>query len=306
MIQMFQIFWEMLSPIFIIILLGYGLQKKFRLDLVSLTKIQLYLFLPSLIFINIVTSELNSDMIIMISCFTIVLFFVLMLLSYIVAKLLRLDRKREKAFINAITLRNQGNYGIPLITLLYSGVAGNFPVDVHMIVYFISNLLLNIFGLYNASSGSYTKKEAFFKILRLPAIHVIVLGFVFKGIQLPIPTPIFSTLSILKGAVVPLALFTLGAQLASIKLSFNSKSLPIATAMRLILSPIIAFAMVKLMGITGIVAEVLIIGASAPTALNSVLFAIEFNGDSEYASESVLITTLLSVITVTFTIMLVR
>lgn len=300
--------WEILFPIFAIILAGYLIQKKFQLDLNGFTKVQLYLFIPALIFVKIATSQLESDLITLIFGFTVALFFILMLMSFVFAKLLHLDRKKEKAFINAISLRNQGNFGIPLITLLYAGTSNGhtYALSIHMIVLFATNLLLNTIGLYNASSGTYTKKEALIKVLRLPMVYVVVFGFIFKSTGLTIVGPIYSTLTLMGDAVVPLALFTLGAQLASTKLTFLDKSLPIAVASRLILSPLIAYLMTLALGITGIVAEVLIIGAAAPTAVNSVLLAMEFKGDAFYASESVLLTTLLSIITVTLTIIFLR
>jgi len=306
MFRIVEIFWQVLCPIFIMILAGYGLQKKFKLQLEPLTKVQLYLFIPALIFIKIATSELDGDMVAFIVSFTVVLFFLLMGLSLIVSRMLHLDRRNEKAFVNAVTLRNQGNFGIPLITLVFAGSGDTFPLSVHMIVLFTTNLLLNTFGIYNTSSGSYSKTQALKEVLKLPMIYVVLLGFFFKTFQIQIPSPIVSTITIWGDAVVPLALFTLGAQLAETPFRFKDKSLPIATFMRLILSPVLAYLMTLVLGIDGIVQEVLILGASAPTAVNSVLFAIEFNGNSEYASESVLLTTALSAITVSITIMLVH
>jgi len=60
--------------------------------------------------------------------------------------------------------------------------------------------------------------------------------------------------------------------------------------------------MTIIFGFTGVIAQVLIIGAAAPTAVNSVLLALEFKGDAGYASETVFLTTLLCLITVTLTI----
>lgn len=305
MLDMFQIFWQVLSPIFLMIFAGYAIQKRFDLTLTPMTKVQLYLFVPSLIFLRIATSELENGMVLMISGFTIVLYFILMGLSFITAKAIGMERKTGKAFINAVTLRNQGNFTTPLITLLYASAGNEFPLSVHMIVLFITNLLLNTFGLYIISSGTYTKKEALIKVLRLPMIYVVIAGFVFKGWAIPIPAPIFSALSLWGDGVVPLALFILGAQLANTDLKLSDRSLPIVVAMRLILSPILAYGLTILFGITGIVAEILIVGAAAPTAVNSVLYAIEFKGDADYASESVLVTTLLSAVTVTLTILIV-
>ena len=306
MLRIYEIFTEILLPIFLMIIAGYGIQKKFNLQLGPLIKVQLYLFIPALIFYKIATSNLEGSMVILISGFTVALFFILMAISWFLARIFNLDKKKEKAFVNAITLRNQGNFGIPLMTLLYAGMGDNYGLSIHMIVLFTTNLLLNTFGLYNASSGSYTRKEAAIKVLRLPMIYVVIAGFVFKGFRLSIPGPFESTLSILGNAVVPLALFTLGAQLANTKFKLTDKSLPIAVMMRLVISPILAWLLVLIVGIQGITAEVLIIGAAAPTAVNSVLFAMEFNGDAEYASETVMVTTLLSALTVTLTILLVK
>lgn len=298
------IFTEVLLPIFMIIIAGFLLQKKFSFNLETLTKIQLYLLIPSLIFLNIANSQLQNNLILEITSFTVILFFILMFISFIVAKFFKLNRKKEKAFMNAVILRNQGNFGIPLITLVFLTTGNEFPLAVHMIALFTTNLLLNTVGLYNASSGTYTSKEAIINVLKLPMIYVVLLGFVFKGLQIGIPSPIESSLSILANGVVPLALLTLGAQLSNAKLSLINKTLPIAVILRLIISPLIAYAMTLIMGMSGEMARVLILGAAAPTAVNSVLLAIEFKGDAEYASETVFLTTLLSTITVTIVIIL--
>jgi hypothetical protein len=304
--DMLLILWEVLFPIFSVVIAGYFIQKKFHFHLASFTKLQLYLFLPALIFVNILSSELDRKLILQIVSFTILLFIILMIISTIIAKILKLERKKEKAFMNAIVLRNQGNYGIPLITILYITTGNVFPLSVHMIVLFTTNLLLNTIGLYNASSGTYTQKEALIKILRLPMVYVMILGLIFKNVGLSLPGPIHSSLTILASGVVPLALITLGASLSDANLKLIDKTLPLATFLRLVFSPLLAYILTLIMGISGEIAQVLIIGAAAPTAINSVLLAIEFKGDSEYASETVFITTALSAVTITIVIAIVR
>lgn len=305
MLELLTILWEILTPIFLIIFIGYVIQKMLHLDLSSLTQILFYMFIPSLIFINIATSELDGGLVLQIFGFTVILFFLLMVISFGAAKITGVDRKKEKAFMNAVILRNQGNFGIPLVTMLFAEIAPNFAISIHMIVLFATNLLLNTVGLYNSSSGSYSKREAFKNTLKLPMIYMIVLGFIFKGFAIPVPPPIESSLRIMGNGTVPTALFTLGAQLANTKLKLKDPSLSMAVAMRLVLSPVLAWLMTLAFGITGIIAQVLIIGAAAPTAVNSVLLALAFDGDAEYASETVFLTTLLCALTVTATIYLV-
>lgn len=302
---MINILTSILMPIFIQIIIGFVIQKKFKLDIKSLSRVQLYVLVPALIFIKFYTSELSGAFMLQIFGFTVLLFIVLMIVGTLVAKLLKMPKKKEKVFVNAVVLRNQGNYCIPLITLLYLNTGNTVALSIHMIVLLTTNLLLNTVGLYNASSGSYSGKEAILKVFKLPMIYTIFFGVVFKSFGITVPTPILTTLEIMGDGVVALALFTLGAQLAETKLTIGDKTIPIAAMMRLILSPLLAFLLVILFGIEGTMAQVLIIGASAPTAVNSVLLAIEFDGDAAYASQTVFLTTLMSLVTVTATIMLV-
>jgi predicted permease len=284
---------------------GYIVQRRFNLDIRSLTKVQLYVLIPALIFYKVYVSELSGDLIWQIFAYTLILFIILFILSTILGKLFHFDKKKEKAFINAISLRNQGNFGIPLITLVFAGEMGATALSIHMVVLFTTNLLLNTVGLYNASSGSYSFKETMINMIKIPMIYAIVLGFAFRGFGFALYTPIGTTLEIMSGGVVPLALFTLGAQLSETKLHIKDFSLILATFGRLVISPLVAYVLVLIFGFEGIMAQVLILGAAAPTAVNSVLLSIEFDGDVEYASQVVMLTTLASIITVSLIIQII-
>ena len=302
---MINILTSILMPIFIQIIIGFIIQKKFKLDIKTLSRVQIYVLVPALIFIKFYTSELSGSFMLQIFGFTVLLFILLMVASTVGAKLLKMSKKKEKVFVNAVVLRNQGNYCIPLFTLLYLNTGNSIALSIHMIVLLTTNLLLNTVGLYNASSGSYSGKEAILKVFKLPMIYTIIFGVIFKSFGITVPIPILNTLEIMGNGVVALALITLGAQLAETKIAFGDKTIPIAAMMRLVLSPLLAFLLVILFGIEGTMAQVLIIGASAPTAVNSVLLAIEFDGDAAYASQTVFLTTLMSIVTVTTTIILV-
>lgn len=292
------IFVNILSPIFILIGLGFLLRKKFELSVQTLTKVQMYILIPALLFKSIYESTINGEDVMVLFGFTVLLFFVLTILSTIVAKLLKLSRRKEKAFINSVALRNQGNFGIPLIALAFAGSGSEQALSLHIIVMLTTNLLLNTFGLYNASAGSYTGKEAIKNILRLPMIWAICLAIIVKLLHVQVPGPFMDTMDIMGRSMVAVALTTLGIQLASTVVNFKDITIYISNTMRLILSPIIAWLMVMVFGIEGMMAQVLILGAAAPTAVNSVLMAIEFGGDDSYASETVFTSTIFSAITV--------
>ena len=52
MIEMYYILQNILLPIFIMVLLGFVLQKKFTLDLNTLAKLNIYVFVPGFIFVK--------------------------------------------------------------------------------------------------------------------------------------------------------------------------------------------------------------------------------------------------------------
>lgn len=288
-----------IQPIFIIIAIGYLIQKKFDLHIPSLSKIQIYVLVPSLVFNTLYFSALKGELIGKIVLFNIVFFCLLIALSTGVAKLLKLPRTKEKAFVNAVSLRNIGNYGIPLVSLLYTSKNADFAMSIHMISVITCVVLMYTIGLYNASSGNYGWKEALKNIMGIPIIYVITLAVILRQMPFDVPSGIISATSFLGGCVAPLALFTLGAQLAKTEYKFGDLSLYVCNGLRLLVSPLMAYFLAVLLKMDTLTTSIMVIGAATPTAVNSLFLAIEFNGDAEYASQTIFLTTLLSALTVT-------
>ncbi len=302
MSNFFYILTNILLPIFSVIGIAYTIQKKFRLNVASLVKVHIYAFLPSLMFYNVYFNELSGDIIMTVMGFFTLMFFIMVAISTVISKIFKFDRPKEKAFVNAVSLSNQGNFGLPLITLLFAGSAMDQAVSIQLVLFMASALLINTFGIYNTSSGSYTGVEALKNIFRLPLIYAIILGFAFKTLDVTIWQPIISAIELMKVGVVPMALFILGLQLANTKIILDNPLIMIANTLKLLVSPAIAFILVKLLGFEGIMAQILVLSSAFPTAVNTVILSIEFKGDHHFASQTVLFSTLISSITVTIII----
>ncbi len=296
------IFTNIILPIFIMVGMGALMQKKFSLHIASFSKVQIYVLLPSMVFLNLYTSTLSKSLISTIVIYTVALFFILTFLGTGVARVLKMSRVREKSFINSITLRNTGNFGIPLVALIFVGTSGTYAMSVHMIAMATSSVLMYTFGLYNASSGKYTVKQALQSVFKIPTIYMMLLAGLFKLLHVQVPDTLLEPISYFSGAVVPMALFTLGAQLSQTKFEFGDTTVYLGNTVRLIISPIIAYFMGVLMHLDPVAAQVLVIGAATPTAVNSLLMAIEFDGDADYASQTIFLSTLLSAVTVSILI----
>lgn len=294
-----------LLPIFIQICIGFIIQKKFKLSIQTMSKIQIYILIPSLLFDSIYNSEIKQDVITQILLFNAIIYVFLFAMSVVISKGFRFSRDKSKAFSNSLILSNQGNYLIPLLGLVFSGSIATYAISLQLMVIMIQTFVLNTIGLYNASGGSISLKEVVKRFFSLPMVYVFLAGLFFKGMHITVWEPVTTSIHIMGNSFVTVALLTLGMQLSETKLHSLDFKILISNFVKLIVTPAFAFFMVYLLGYSGIVAKVLIISAAAPSAVNSVLWAIEFGGDAEFASQTVLTSTILSAVTMTFVIALI-
>ena len=240
----------------------------------------------------------------MIMVFGVSLFAVMTLIATLSSRLFSFDIKREKALVNAVTLLNSGNFGLPLVELLYAGPMAATALTFQVFFMLTQNILMNTFGLFNCTFGKYSMKEGFMKILKMPMIYTIIIAFSLKFMKLPVPGAILSSTEIMGRALVPVAIFTLGAQLAQTKIHLNSLAVYVPVILRLMVGPLVGFVFIRIFGIHGLMAQVMLIASAAPSAVNSLLLSIEFDSDPEYASQTVFISTVLSALTVSLVILI--
>lgn len=290
------IFIHVIIPIFLQVAGGYTLQKKFKLDINTLSKIQMYLFIPALMFSKIYQSEVKESVFILIMLNCTLLFFLLYLIAFVVAKLFRFKKSQTTAFANSICLYNSGNYCIPLIQLLYNSP---YALAIQIIIMMTQTVLTNTVGIFSSNIGNRSLKPALINTLKMPMIYIVALAILARAWQVPVGKPILSALDILGQGLVPLALVTLGAQLANTPFKLKIRKVYLSNFIRLIVSPVVAFLLVMVMGIRGIEAQVIIICSAAPTAVNSMLLALEYDNEPEFASQAILTSTLMSAMTVT-------
>lgn len=106
---------SILLPIFFVqIAVGFMLQKKLKFDIRSLSRVQIYAFIPALIFMKFYTSALSGDYILQISGFTIALFIILMVIATGVGKGLKLPKKKKRRLLLMLLLLEiKGIMGYP-------------------------------------------------------------------------------------------------------------------------------------------------------------------------------------------------
>ncbi|HEX9998785.1 MAG TPA: AEC family transporter [Abditibacterium sp.] len=294
---MFRILYDVIAPIFALIGLGYILQKKVTFDLKTLTRLNFWVFVPAFLFVHIYESKLSGAQLGRIFTHFCVFFPLLSLLTWIIAGICGFQDRLRRAVTASVMFYNSGNYGIPVAQLAFPGMA--LPLQVQAAIVMMQNIANFTIGLAlvaggRGKRGSDTLKEVF----KLPMVYVLVAAWAMRALQIAPPAPINTALHWLERGLVPIAVVTLGAQMAALKAPRLSFALVFSLGMRLVFAPTLGFATVYLLGIRGDLAQTLVISTSFPTAVNSALLALEYDNEPEFAAAAVFYSTLVSSVTV--------
>ncbi|MEH7275691.1 AEC family transporter [Neobacillus vireti] len=293
---LYHILLDIIFPILVLIGAGALLQHFIRLDLSTLSTLTVYFLLPAVCFVNIYESKMSSGLISQTLLFLLLFNIVLILTSMLIARANRFDRKLSATFKNSMVLSNSGNYGLPVSELVFA--ANPAGMSIQIIVVIFQNLLTFTYGFFNSVSAQSSGRDILRKIMRLPVIYALLFSILLKYFHIEIPEFIWRPIENSSNAFLAVALVTLGAQVAFLKITRISRPIVWIVIGRLIISPLIGLLVINILGLTGITAQALFIASSFPTSRNSALLALEYNNYPEYASQAVLLTTILSSVTV--------
>lgn len=293
---------DVILPILILMLIGAILQRKFQFDLKQLSTLITYCLMPAAVFVNIYDIRIEIDLLLQIIYYLILYSLSLIIVSHLISKTLKLEIGESAALKNSISLMNSGNYGLPVSQLIFSQNPVGVSIQIFIVIF--QNLLTYSYGIYNLLSATKTIGGIIQSFLRLPVFHALVLGILFQSFKIQLPNSILLPLNQLANGFVAIALILLGAQLSNIKLNFFHRVITWALIGRLLMGPLVAFAMIYLLNIDSIVAQSLFIASSFPTSRNTSTIAMEYQIEPELHAQIVLFSTLFSIITVTVVIYL--
>jgi len=295
------IFFQIVAPILILLIIGGILQRKFKFNLKALSHLITYCFMPAAVFLNIYETKIQMGVLGQIVLFIILFIGSQMILGNVFAKLLKLERQESAVFKNSVVLINSGNYGIPVAQMIF--VTQPIGVAIQVILVIFQNLTTYTYGLYNLISATKSGIAILKDLLKMPIIYALLIGAALNYFNVKLPKILSIPIEYIAGGFVAVALITLGAQLSQIQIrSMFNKVIYISCFTRLIIGPAIALAIIYLLGIDGVVAQSLLIASSFPTSRNSSSLALEYDIDSDTAAQMVLFSTIISCLTVTVVI----
>lgn len=294
-----QILFNIILPVFILIGLGGLIDRLLPVDLSTLSKLSFYVFLPAVVFIKLLDSDLTAGIFGTVVIFCFIHMFITLLICWGCFGHHSFRQQRPVLAMGAL-FYNAGNFGFPFAQLAF-GSLGTSVMAIMLTTQLISNFTVGLW-LMGIGKGRWTKILKSF--LRVPVIYIILAALLLNALNLHLPDPLYNSINYLADGLIPMALLTLGVQLSRSKVFGQPLAISSVTLMRLVISPLLALGIVSLWALVdpaqmALLGPILIAGFGLPVAVNVYLLAVEYGQDPELPSQSVFWTTLLSALTLT-------
>ncbi|NDV02591.1 AEC family transporter [Pseudoroseicyclus tamaricis] len=289
-------------PFFAIIGLGYGAGKVgfFTAEATAyLTKFVFYFALSAMILRFTVTLGFGE----IFSWPFVLAYLSATLAGYLIVTAVALARGRgmAEAAVEAQTgvIGNTGFLGLPMLGLLIGEAAIGPALLVLSVDLIVFSSLFTV--LMTLSRGGRFGLALLWRVLRglveNPMIVSLAVGLTVAALDLPVPEPVMSLLTLLGAAATPGALFAIGASLAT----KSAERLGVAawlTSVKLVLHPaLVAGAALFLFNVDPFAASVMIAAAALPVAGNVYMLAQVYGVAPQRVSAAILLSTTAAIVT---------
>lgn len=231
-----------------------------------------------------------------------VLSFVSIVISIAAARVLIRAKNNDKADVEQMSViySNCGFIGIPLIAGI-TGTEGIFYITAYITVF---NLLVWSHGIA-LMSGTASLKTMVVKFIQ-PATIAIMLGIVCFLCQIKLPEIVAEPLDMVGDMNTPVAMLVAGCSLAESNLAAALKRPRTywISFLKLIAVPLMTVVILAAAPAARIVELAVLIAAACPAGAMTTMFALQYNRDSNYASELFTITTVLSLLTIPLVVLI--
>lgn len=296
-----EVTYNIISPLFLLVGIVVLVDRIFEIDPRPLSRLVIYLFTPFLIFETLATTQLTAGEAGSLMGIGMGMCLTMSVIATLVARTLQLDPRTRSAFVLTATLINAGNYGIPLNQFAFGQ-----PGEERAVVFFVGTVIITYtLGVYLASSGSASPRQALMNVVRVPMPYAVAAGLLVNVTDFEMPTPAARTTTLLAQAAVPGMLVVLGLQLRRARVRGHLRPILTAAGLRLVVGPLVGLALGVVIGVSGLSRQVSIVQSAMPTAVITSILAMEFGADDEFVTSTILVSTLLSIVTLSVTLALV-
>jgi predicted permease len=197
---------------------------------------------------------------------------------------------------------NTGNYGLSAIMLAF----GQEALARGSIYFVVSAVMMYTVGVFLASAGTRSTVDALKSVLKVPAVWGAMLAVLVLATGWRPPRPIMIGTQALSDAAIPVMMLVLGMQFERARRPERPGLVALASLLTLVVQPLLAFGLADFIGLTGTARQASILEASMPAAIVTTILALEYDAAPAFVTSVVFITTLLSPLSVTVIIALLK
>jgi predicted permease len=216
--------------------------------------------------------------------------------AWVVTRLMPGDREHKALFELLTAMGNSMFVALPIVDALFPESRAVFYVSLSCLPF---NVLLFTYGVWLLQRGREDSQLRLRDIFSIPLLAALVALILFL-LDPPIPTALKGLVSTLAGATTPMSMLVIGATLGSVSLldAFRNVRLYAASAVRLLLIPVLTWFVVGLLTTDPVLRMTMTIVGGSPSAVVITVMANQYDHDAVYTAEGTLQSTALSLVTI--------
>ena len=305
MLESFIFSFNIVVPIFLIVLLGAVLNKlKFFNEgfLSACDKLVFKICLPCLLFQDIATANVAQSLNIRLIVFCIIAVTISAFLPCAVMPLLIKDKGKCGAFVQGTFRSNAAILGVTLVSNMF-GEAGVSVIAMVLpfVVVFFNVYAVVILSIFAPREAKLSVRQLIVHIIKTvftnPLIIAVALAFLWQLVPMELPVAIDKGLSYLSELAMPISLISLGASIDISSLRGRIGLALAASTLRTVIIPAVALIFAALLGLRGVELGVILIVIGGPAAVSSYIMAKQMKSDHYLAGQILLISTMMCVFT---------
>lgn len=264
-----------------------------RADVEVLNRVIIYVSLPALIFLAVQRADLSLSLA-KIPLFAIAVMLLCLAAAYGAGRVLKLPAALMGAFLLVAAMGNTGYLGFPLTI----GLLGQASL-VKSVFYDFGTVAL-LFSLGVMAAEHYGDPEhrsnVWREFLLFPSVLALAAGLVLNPVTLP--AFLIKALDYVSVATVPLIMLAVGLTLEGKKIGRYAAPLAAVVVIKLLLSPLFAYAAARTGGLPPADLSVVVLEASMPAVMLSLVVGLKYKLDVEFTSLAIVATIIVSLVTI--------
>ena len=284
-----------ITPLYVIVLMGYIAGKKLKVEKDSIARILIYFVAPVVVFNGVASAPSDAKYL----SLPVITFTVACLMSicfYFMSK--RFFSGAERNLIGFMSgTGNTGYFGLPVVLALFGGEYQNIAILATLGFVLFENTL----GYYYIARHQLSGSESLKKVLQLPAIYAYLLGLIINVAGYSPSDTIKDNIGYFRGAYVVLGMIIIGVGLSSVtKAAFDRKFIGLSFTAKFLAFPLAMLVLRELNSSQNFyderIVDVLLLLSVTPIASNTVAFATKLKAYPEKAALTVLLSTLFALV----------